>query len=91
MGRTSKTLDPVLLAITNCARTLPSAQTRRGCSVINAGGRTWDIFNLWICDASLFPAGAGVNPRVVIQALACRIGDRIAAMAKCAKVGGRHE
>ncbi|MDE2473667.1 MAG: hypothetical protein KGO48_01315, partial [Alphaproteobacteria bacterium] len=48
---------------------------RHGCSVINAGGRTRDIFNLWICDASLFPAGAGVNLRLVIRALACRTGD----------------
>lgn len=50
-------------------------------SVTNADGRTWDIPNLWICDGSLFPTGGGVNPSLTIQALACRIGDRITTMA----------
>ncbi|HEX4739569.1 MAG TPA: GMC family oxidoreductase [Allosphingosinicella sp.] len=51
-------------------------------SVTDADGRTWAIPNLWICDGSLFPTSGGVNPSLTIQALACRIGDRIAAMAK---------
>jgi choline dehydrogenase-like flavoprotein len=51
-------------------------------SVTDADGRCWDIRNLWICDGSLFPTSGGVNPSLTIQALACRIGDRIAAMAK---------
>jgi len=51
-------------------------------SVTNADGRTWDIPNLWICDGSLFPTSGGVNPSLTIYALACRIGDRIAAMGK---------
>lgn len=51
-------------------------------SVTNGDGRSWDIPNLWICDGSLFPTSTGVNPSLTIQALACRIGDRIAAMAK---------
>jgi choline dehydrogenase-like flavoprotein len=51
-------------------------------SVTDGYGRTWDIPNLWICDGSLFPTGGGANPSLTIQALACRIGDRIAAMAK---------
>jgi choline dehydrogenase-like flavoprotein len=38
--------------------------------------------NLWICDGSLFPTGGGANPSLTIMALACRIGDRIAAIAK---------
>ncbi|MGB8426789.1 MAG: GMC family oxidoreductase, partial [Desulfobacterales bacterium] len=46
-------------------------------SVTNADGRTWDIPNLWICDGSLFPTSSAVNPSLTIQALACRIGDRI--------------
>jgi choline dehydrogenase-like flavoprotein len=46
-------------------------------SVTDADGRTWEIPNLWICDGSLFPTGGGVNPSLTIQALACRIGDRI--------------
>jgi choline dehydrogenase-like flavoprotein len=51
-------------------------------SVTNADGRTWDIPNLWICDGSLFPTGGGANPSLTIMAIACRIGDRIAAMAR---------
>ena len=50
-------------------------------SVTDRDGRTWEIPNLWVCDGSLFPTGGGVNPSLTIQALACRIGDRIAAMA----------
>jgi choline dehydrogenase-like flavoprotein len=46
-------------------------------SVTDADGRCWDIPNLWICDGSLFPTCGGVNPSLTIQALACRIGDRI--------------
>jgi choline dehydrogenase-like flavoprotein len=51
-------------------------------SVVNADGRSWDIPNLWVCDGSLFPTSGGVNPSLTIQALACRIGDRIRAMAR---------
>jgi choline dehydrogenase-like flavoprotein len=51
-------------------------------SVVNADGRSWDIPNLWVCDGSLFPTCGGVNPSLTIQALACRIGDRIAALAR---------
>jgi choline dehydrogenase-like flavoprotein len=50
-------------------------------SVTNADGRTWDIPNLWICDGSLFPTSGGVNPSLTIYALACRMGDRIPALA----------
>ena len=51
-------------------------------SVVNADCRSWDIPNLWICDGSVFPTVGGVNPSLTIQAIACRTGDRIAAMAK---------
>ncbi len=50
-------------------------------SVTDADGRCWDVPNLWICDGSLFPTTGGVNPSLTIQALACRTGDRIAALA----------
>ena len=45
---------------------------------MNKDGRSWSIPNLWVCDGSLFPTSGGVNPSLTIQALACRIGDRIA-------------
>lgn len=51
-------------------------------SVTNADGRTWEIPNLWVCDGSLFPTSGGVNPSLTIQALACRIGDRIAELGR---------
>jgi choline dehydrogenase-like flavoprotein len=50
-------------------------------SVVNKDGRSWSIPNLWVCDGSLFPTSGGVNPSLTIQALACRIGDRIKDMA----------
>jgi choline dehydrogenase-like flavoprotein len=50
-------------------------------SVTNSDGRTWDIPNPWVCDGSLFPTSNAVNPSLTIQALACRIGDRIKEMA----------
>jgi choline dehydrogenase-like flavoprotein len=56
-------------------------------SVTDGFGLTWDIPNLWICDGSLFPTSGGVNPSLTIQALACRIGDRITAMAKRGELG----
>ena len=51
-------------------------------SVVNADGRSWDIPNLWVCDGSTMPTVGGVNPSLTIQAVACRTGDRITAMAK---------
>jgi choline dehydrogenase-like flavoprotein len=50
-------------------------------SVVNADCRSWDIPNLWVCDGSVFPTVWGVNPSLTIQAIACRIGDRIAELA----------
>ena len=50
-------------------------------SVTDGYGRSWDIPNLWICDGSLFPTAGGANPSLTIQALACRIGDHISAVA----------
>jgi choline dehydrogenase-like flavoprotein len=51
-------------------------------SVVDADGRAWDVPNLWICDGSLFPTAGGVNPSLTIQALACRMGARIAALSR---------
>ncbi len=51
-------------------------------SVVNADCRSWDIPNLWVCDGSVFPTSGGVNPSLTIQAIACRTGHRIAALAQ---------
>jgi choline dehydrogenase-like flavoprotein len=50
-------------------------------SVVNAGCRSWDIPNLWICDGSVFPTVGGANPTLTIQAIACRAADRIKVLA----------
>ncbi len=50
-------------------------------SVVDPDGRSWEIPNLWVGDGSLFPSSGGVNPSLTIQAMACRIADRIAALA----------
>ncbi|MGJ0535648.1 GMC family oxidoreductase [Methylocystis sp.] len=55
-------------------------------SVVDADGRCWDIPNLWICDGSVFPTCGGVNPSLTIQALACRISDRIASLAASGQI-----
>lgn len=48
-------------------------------SVVNAYGRTHDIRNLYIADASVFPsAGGGEGPSLTIEALAIRTADFIA-------------
>ena len=47
-------------------------------SVTDPHGRCHDHPNLWICDASLLPTSAAVNPSLTIAALALRQADRIA-------------
>jgi choline dehydrogenase-like flavoprotein len=47
-------------------------------SVTDPYGRCHDHPNLWICDASLLPTSAAVNPSLTIAALALRQAARIA-------------
>ena len=49
-------------------------------SVVNSDCRSWDIPNLWVCDASVFPTNGGVNPHLTITAIALRTADRIGAL-----------
>jgi len=46
-------------------------------SVTDPFGRCHDHPNLWICDASLLPTSAAVNPSLTIAALALRQADRL--------------
>lgn len=57
--------------------------------VVDRDGRSWEIPNLWVCDASLFPTSGGVNPSLTIMALACRIGDRIIELGRRGELDGR--
>ncbi|MCA0251126.1 MAG: GMC family oxidoreductase [Actinobacteria bacterium] len=45
-------------------------------SVTRPDGRTHDLENLWICDGSLFPSSAGLNPALTICANALRIAEQ---------------
>ena len=46
-------------------------------SVVDPFGRSHDHPNLFICDASILPTSAAVNPALTIAALALRSGDHI--------------
>jgi choline dehydrogenase-like flavoprotein len=46
-------------------------------SVVNPWGRTHDVKNLFIVDASVFVTSGGVNPTATIQAIALYIADQI--------------
>jgi len=45
-------------------------------SVIDAGGRSFDIENLYICDNSMFPSSLSVNPALTQMALSLRVADQ---------------
>jgi len=50
-------------------------------SVVKSSGESWEVENLYICDASVLPTSLGVNPQLTIMALALRtagfIDDRL--------------
>jgi len=50
-------------------------------SVVDADCRSHDIRNLWICDGSVYPTSAAVNPSLTIQAIASRTAARIRELA----------
>ncbi len=39
-------------------------------SVCDPTGQTWEVRDLYVCDASTFPTASGVNPQISIQAIA---------------------
>jgi choline dehydrogenase-like flavoprotein len=46
-------------------------------SVVDSYGRSHDVPNLWIVDASVLPTSAAVNPALTIAALALRAGAKL--------------
>jgi choline dehydrogenase-like flavoprotein len=44
-------------------------------AVVDAGGRSFDVPNLYICDNSVFPSTLSVNPALTIMALSLRTAD----------------
>jgi choline dehydrogenase-like flavoprotein len=51
--------------------------TRSGSSVVDASFRVHGVANLFVTDASVFPAGCGVNPQLTVMALATLAADEI--------------
>jgi choline dehydrogenase-like flavoprotein len=49
----------------------------RRTSVVDPYGESWDVKNLFIADASIFPTCLGVNPMESIMAFANRTADYI--------------
>lgn len=45
-------------------------------SVADRDGRAHEVENLWVCDSSVFPSSAAVNPALTIAANALRIASR---------------
>ncbi len=49
--------------------------TRADDAVVNRDGQSFDVPNLFICDASIFPSALSANPALTIMALALRAAD----------------
>ncbi len=62
-------------------------------SVVKSTGETWEVENLYICDASVLPTSLGVNPQLTIMALALRtagfIDERLQSSTSAGKAGRR--
>ena len=56
--------------------------TRPAESVLDKNCRSWEVENLYVCDASVFPSAAAVNPALTVAANALRVGDIILAALK---------
>ncbi|KAI9478620.1 MAG: hypothetical protein EXX96DRAFT_253826 [Benjaminiella poitrasii] len=46
-------------------------------SVVKPTGETWEVKDLFVADASVFPTASGVNPMVTTEAIALHIADSI--------------
>ncbi|KAI7900781.1 uncharacterized protein BX663DRAFT_516491 [Cokeromyces recurvatus] len=46
-------------------------------SVVKPTGETWEVKDLFIADASVFPTASGVNPMVTVETIALHIADCI--------------
>jgi hypothetical protein len=64
-------------------------------SVVRPTGETWEVENLFICDASVLPTSLGVNPQLTIMALSVRtagfIDDKLSRGTAAAEVATRLE
>ena len=46
-------------------------------SVVDSFGRSHEVTNLFVCDASVFPSSLGAPPEITVAALADRIARHI--------------
>jgi choline dehydrogenase-like flavoprotein len=46
--------------------------------VVDPNLRVWQMHNLYLCDASVFPGSGNANPGLTICALALRLADHLA-------------
>ena len=80
-GRTGKdAIEPGGKVIHEVGGALMGADARK--SVCNGWNQTWDVKNLFLCDAAPFASNADKNPTLTIMALAWRAGDHIVEQAK---------
>jgi choline dehydrogenase-like flavoprotein len=50
---------------------------RRAQAVLTPQGEAWDVTNLFVADASVFPTASGVNPMITTMALAHRTAQAV--------------
>ena len=69
------------LVLSRTAHTIGTCRmgSDRETAVVDSGGRSFDIDNLWICDNSVFPSAVVANPALTIMALSLRTADRFLA------------
>ncbi|BAU01723.1 hypothetical protein VIGAN_11101700 [Vigna angularis var. angularis] len=46
-------------------------------SVVNETGETWEMEGLYVADTSVFPTALGVNPMVIVQAIAYNVPQSV--------------
>jgi choline dehydrogenase-like flavoprotein len=76
-GATSVVTHDALYASFHQMGTCPMGRHPR--SVVNDTGRTHEVPDLYVADASLFPTASGVNPMITIAALAYHVAQEVKA------------
>jgi choline dehydrogenase-like flavoprotein len=51
--------------------------SQRRTSAVDGDGASWDVRDLYVADASLFPSASGVNPMVTIAALGYHVAQSL--------------
>ncbi|GMH37516.1 hypothetical protein BSKO_05389 [Bryopsis sp. KO-2023] len=59
-------------------------------SVADGNGETWEVENLFVCDASAFPTSSGANPMITTQSISHMNASDIVARCEKKRVAKRH-